>query len=86
MKTVYKYELGPLGITTDVVLPAFASVLSAGIQEDNIFIWVLVDDEEYPVTRQFVTYGTGWEIYEDDVSHIDTIFHGPFVWHVFEVL
>ena len=100
MKTVYKYELSsPLGIITKVSLPKGSTVLSAGIQANDFFIWALVDTEQPTEDRKFIVYGTGWEIDEGikdrfhiggnlaffDLCPIDTVFQGPYVWHIFEV-
>ena len=87
MKTIHKYELGPLGVGINVPLPKGSVVLSAGIKNTDIFIWALVDTEQPTEVRQFIAYGTGWEVDEDigELCFIDTVFEGPYVWHVFEV-
>lgn len=86
MKTVYKYKLSsPLGIITKVSLPKGSTVLSAGFQANDFYIWALVDTEQPTEVRKFIVYGTGWEIDEDNVCPIDTVFQGPYVWHIFEV-
>lgn len=80
MKTIYKYNTG------EVTMPKDAKVLKAGIQNGVVYVWAEVDTKAPIEERHFVVYGTGWEIATDrNLSYIDTVFDGPFVWHVYEV-
>lgn len=84
MHTVHKYKISP----KPIILPRGAQVLYAGIQAEEFFIWALVDlDETEMVERSFDVWGTGCEIEEyPNVDFVSTVFEGPFVWHIFEVL
>ena len=80
MKTIYKYPTGSIQI------PKGARVLTAGCQSGEFYIWAEVDTEAPLEDRKFVVYGTGWEISEDKLSYVSTVFEHVFVWHVYEVL
>ena len=80
--TIWKYELC-LG-STELSVPFDAKFLHAGVQGDNLFIWMLVDPSVETVKRLFTVYGTGDEVYSDETSYLATVQMGPFVWHVFE--
>ena len=80
MKTIYKYNTG------EILLPQGAIVRKAGMQNGMIALWAEVDTDAPDEHRHFVAYGTGWEIATDrNHCYIDTVFDGPFVWHVYEV-
>lgn len=83
MKVIYKYEL-----TNKVTLPINSIVLKAGMQNGIMCIWVLVDNNELDASeRNFEIIGTGHPFEYDylDYRFVNTVFDGPFVWHIFEV-
>jgi hypothetical protein len=83
MKVIYKYEL-----KSEVLLPKDAMVLKAGMQGNGMFIWVLVDpNEKTHIQRTFEVIGTGhpFDYGRMEYRFVDTIFDGPFVWHIWEV-
>jgi hypothetical protein len=83
MKVIYKYQLKPM-----VLLPKEALVLKAGIQNGELFVWALVDPNETThIERLFEIVGTGHSFEHGYLTHrhVDTIFDGPFVWHIWEV-
>lgn len=86
MHTIYKYQIKR--IAPAIKLPLGSQVLRAGIQNREVFIWALVNlDETEFVEREFAVWGTGWEIEEyPNVDFISTVFEGPYVWHIFEIL
>jgi len=84
MKIVYKYKISIFDDTL-IWLPKGAEVLHADTQDDDIYIWALINPENKSEGRTFTVYGTGHEIHEN-VKYITTFFHGRYVWHVFEVL
>jgi hypothetical protein len=85
MKTVYKYKLHPV---TYLTLPEGSKILSAGVQKEDIFIWVLIDKDIMAYeTRTFHVYGTGDQIDSSlNLKFIETVFITEFVWHIFEVI
>lgn len=86
MKEIWKYTLPRSGLS-DLRMPADAKVLSVGMQNDVITIWVLVDPFNERIDRHIVVKGTGHPIDEtvENSNFIGTIFDGPFVWHVFDL-
>lgn len=84
MKTVWKYQLSH---KSTVALPGHAKVLSCGVQGEDIFIWAEVETENTPEDRAFVVVGTGHQIDRTKrLTFIGTVFVGPFVFHVYEVI
>lgn len=85
-KRIWKYPLR----TTDrqqVEMPAGASILHVGVQDNVICLWALVDpvQEEFPVMIWIV--GTGNPVPDEVLlhsNHLGTVQQGPFMWHCFE--
>jgi len=85
MRRVYKY---PLSLETeqrsDIVKDA--EILKIGFQGPVLTMWCLVDpavEETEPMHLRI--FGTGWNIDEFEfLMHLETVFQGPYVWHIFE--
>jgi hypothetical protein len=85
MKTIYKYPIKQYDVTS-VSMPENAYIIKGGIQEGNFFIWAVVDTENTQEERHnFAVIGTGHEVPYKNISHIDSIQHGIYVWHIFEI-
>ena len=84
MKSIWKFQLFPAQPV--VYLPRGARVLSAGAQEDNIFVWAAVNPEAEKVPRIIRVYLTGSVIAENlqDLTFVGTVFVGYLVFHVFD--
>lgn len=88
MKTIYKYNLE----ITDrqlIEMPINSEILSAKNQGDNLFIWVLVDNEtDLKESCEIEIFGTGNPIYENEHTcrqFIETcIMPNGLVWHLFK--
>lgn len=83
MKVIYKYELA-----RTVSLPIDSQVLKVGIQNGIMQMWVLVDPNERETYEcNFEIIGTGHNFEFNYLTHtyIDSLFDGPFVWHVWQV-
>jgi len=83
MRVIYKYEL-----TQTIQLPIDSQVLKVGMQNGIMQMWVLVDPNEKQTSqRNFEIIGTGHSFEFDYLTHtyIDSLFDGPFVWHIWEV-
>ena len=83
MQVIYKYEL-----TREVTLPINSQVLKAGMQNGSMYIWVLIDlNEKETYKSKFEILGTGHSFEFDYLTHtyIDSLFDGPFVWHIWQV-
>ena len=88
--TVYKYELIPndKGICY-VKLPMGYKVLSAGVQDTSIFIWVRVyPNERWKLDVPFAVVPTGSLAGQTfpNQEFIDTVFMGPYVLHIFRII
>lgn len=89
MKTIHKY---PVDLSRFVRrLPQETQILSVQTQDDQQFMWVLVDTEVPKVNREFVVYRTGHEIpaeLEEQLFFIGTfqLNGGMLVFHLFEIL
>ena len=83
MRVIYKYEL-----TQTIQLPIDSQVLKVGMQNGIMQMWVLVDPNEKQTSqRNFEIIGTGHSFEFDYLTHtyIDSLFDGPFVWHIWEI-
>jgi len=67
-----------------VKMPTGSKPLSAGLQGDTLCIWAEVNTDAEMIDKQFIIIGTGKELTGEEGSFIDTIFQGPFVWHVYQ--
>lgn len=87
MKVVYKYPV-EWADTFKLSLPYHAQILHAGVQNEMLCIWALVDPAS-PLTEavKFHIVGTGHkrsDIDYDTTVFIGTVFHGPLVFHIFK--
>jgi hypothetical protein len=82
MKFIYKYPT--LQPTVETILTLRGSVLSAGVQGQDIVVWA-VYDEAAPERRVRVNViGTGHPFARVlETRFIGTVFLGPLVFHVF---
>ncbi len=87
MSVIYKYELDNLGSPLEI--PYGAKILNADFQDDQLFIWALVEKNNIKESRCFKAYGAGHEIpYMPDskLIYISTAFmDNGLVFHIFEV-
>jgi hypothetical protein len=86
---VFKYRLAFTDIPVAIPMPLGSRLLHVDVQEGDLgrsalYIWALVNPEEYSVNRIFIVCATGQEVREG-ARHVGTAMDGPFVWHVFEV-
>lgn len=83
MRTVWKYQ-AELNDTIEFTLPKEAQLLKVGIQQGAITFWFLVDpDNPLADCKPFSIRDTGHPV-PDNVTYIDSVFDGPFVWHIFK--
>ena len=79
---IYKYDIP---INGSIMLPAGSQILSVGIQDDQVRVWILLDPDA-PKTEAYAfrVVGTGWDVDRDSLGiFIGTVRDGGFVWHVF---
>ena len=87
MKVIHKYHLSAVGYQS-IAMPKGAKVLSAQVQNGEIFVWAEVDTDEDNELRDFKLIGTGHEIISSNLRFIDTVqlSSGQLILHVHEVL
>lgn len=90
MKTIYKYALDNFDEKTGygiVKLPINFEILKVDRQNENLFAWALIDSEKEQENFLFRIFKTGYQL-NPGIKKQDywgTYFHGPLVWHVFQV-
>ena len=84
-KVIHKYPL-QIGTKVSIDLPCIADVVKAAMQDGQPHIWVhkYVDDKPKTAMRHFYVAATGEQMPVES-QYVDTVFQGPFVWHIFEV-
>ena len=65
-------------------IPWGAKFLKAEVQGDTAQMWFMVDPNNAPETRHFMTFGTGHEFNPDQKDYLTTFQAPPYVWHLFE--
>jgi len=78
MKKIYKYSVNA------TELPIGSKPLFGGVQNDEFFIWVEVDDTVTEIMLfDCQVYGTGFYIESDSYQHLNSIQIEPHVWHFY---
>lgn len=83
---IFKYELELIDKQT-IDLPTNHQVLSVGVQNNKIMLWVKIDPQSPPTRETFYIIGTGNSMPENCSKYsnfIGTVQMPPFVWHVFK--
>ena len=86
MKTIWKYHI-TYG-QNEYEMPKDAKILSAQLQHNEFCVWALVDPEKEKEIRTIEIFGTGlpFNVSDGKYKFIDTIQHGWFVGHIFEII
>lgn len=90
-KRIFKYLL-KLEHKVDVYMPKGAQILHVHVQNDDVYLWALVDPTANDQCRSFEIHGTGHAIHNIDqlcyigTVHIEGAAQVDWVWHVFERL
>lgn len=91
MRTIWKYTTGLRELDNGIgfAMPAGAKVLSVGNQNENLCLWVEVDDtaKTIPESRSFRVVGTGHPLSGDEGRFIGSVLFlgGSLVFHVYEL-
>ena len=86
MKTVYKYKLNE-GQTTEIYLPAGYKILTVGMQNKDIYVWIEayvgVNNIELLLLDYIVT---DWEVKDENLGeYVGTVFDSDmYVWNVYK--
>ena len=83
---VYKYPI-KIDDIVELELPAGAEILHVESQNDNLFLWALVDPEKPTLHRRIRIAGTGHTIKENIIRYINTftLYEKALWFHVFEI-
>ena len=84
---IFKYLILPSNVKQKIMMPMNAEVLSFQMQNQQLYIWALVDPDNEMEGRLFCVFGTGHEIVLDgEEKYIGTaqMMGGSLVWHLFE--
>ena len=83
MSTIWKYKLS-VG-ENEINLPSYNQILTVQLQNEEPYVWVLLDPKEKTYPMLFDVYGTGHTIEDSQFKHyIGTWQDGPHVWHLFK--
>lgn len=80
---IYKYPFIEDLENFYIQIPEDHIILDIQIQNNVICLWAIVNKESSIINLYFHVYGTGFDIYNENLTHIKTIQHGIFVWHIF---
>ena len=82
---IWKFQLEMADLQR-IQMPEQSKILKAGYQGGNLFLWSVVRPSNKIVDREIRILGTGHSMmFEWYRGHIDTVFQGQFVWHVFDM-
>lgn len=84
MRSIWKQRLEPISQTQTLRWPQGARVVKVTMQDGCITLWADVETRVLSVPHNYVVRDTGHEVPKGGI-YISTCFHGPFVWHVFEI-
>jgi hypothetical protein len=88
LKTIWKFPVGAK-TTVELLMPRGAQILSGETQNDEPYIWALVDPNAPRETRTFRVFGTGWDVDESEKLQFICTYKlqgGFFIFHLFEVI
>ena len=85
MSVIHKYQLGNSKHTL-IETPIGAEIIKCDVQNEIITLWACVDENnlEEKEIRLFHILATGEHFDKSRLQYIDSVFIGPYVWHVFE--
>jgi hypothetical protein len=82
---VWKFTtVGPHEDQQPIEMPAFAEILSVGVQGHDIVLWALVEPTAVTETRMIAVIGTGWHVPDGKHKFVGTVQMAHLVWHVFD--
>lgn len=82
---VWKFTtIGPHEQPQLMMMPAFADILSVGVQGGDIVLWAAVEPDAVIESRMIAVIGTGWDVPEGKKKFLGTVQVGEFVFHAFD--
>lgn len=85
MRTIHKYQL-QIEQHQEIQLHEGAEILCLQVQNNDPFLWMMVDTQRPMVSMRIITHGTGHEVHPDAGRYLGTyqLNDGQFVFHCFE--
>ncbi len=80
---IWKYRLAVVPVQK-IELPIRADIIAAQNQNNELYIWVIVNPSNPQSIKEIHIVGTGFEFDDQKLIYIDTVQIGNLVWHVFE--
>jgi hypothetical protein len=84
LRVIWKYPIDIVG-EQKVTLRRGFTPLKVEVQDDQLFLWCLVDKHQPVKDYQVFVVGTGYEVSDTITEHmfVNTVHAWPFVWHIF---
>ena len=91
MEQIFKYPVPVTNYTHFTLdLPLNYQILTVQIQDDDPYIWAIVNTAYEKTEAHFRIYGTGFFMKENENEkrgmYVGTFQRGPFVYHLFHVM
>lgn len=88
LKVIYKYEIPVIGEVFEINLPLGYTICDINHQNDELFMWVLIELNVPKIPLKFMVIGTGKVIQDCSNMWFMKTIHMPngLVWHVFAVI
>ena len=82
---IYKYELS-IESNQTLTMPRGSKILSIQLQQERLYLWAIVNNQNDAKERRFTIVGTGHEFNLSGLRYISTVQQrgGALVWHIFE--
>jgi len=86
-KIIYKYQIRAIGVN-DIQLPKGSKILTVMGQNDNVIMWVELNEGAEMEERSFVIRATGERFKKENDIYIGTasVMNGGLIWHVYELV
>lgn len=88
MFTIYKYHI-PVTDKLEIELPKAYKILSFDTQDNDLYLWCLVDTNAEKNIVKFSVFGTGFEIKPEEINNLEYVGtaqqnKGGLIWHLFK--
>lgn len=84
MKTVKKIKV--TGYITEITIPEYAPILNAGVEDDEIYVYILWEDNMYEEQNiDIFCYETEAPLNYDFGKYINTVSTSKGTFHLFEI-
>lgn len=80
---IWKFPVNDTKAIQKIEMPNHAEIRHLGIQNNKVFLWAEVQENNPVVERTFFIVGTGHPIPTQAKRYIGTFQAPPFVWHLY---